>query len=488
MLITPMDHIKALLASSRMTELEFFAAQIAAWKGSPERLLQIKGVRYYENDQDILRRKRQMIDNRGTLTEVANRPNNRVVDNQYALLVDQKTGYLLSRPFSLSGENEAYKKALGSLFNREFRRKLLYLGTSALNGGIAWLFPYYDETELRFAQFPAYEILPFWADDGHERLDCALRLYEQEVYDGNAKKTVEKVELYKPDGIHRYVYDCGKLTPDDEPHAPYFMVKQGKEEKGYNWERIPLIPFRYNKGEIPLLKRVKCLQDALNLMHSDFLNVMQEQSGSSTLVLHNYDGTDLAQFRTNLALFNAVKVRDTEAGKGDVTTLELEVNPENYKVILDLLKRAIIENGRGYNAKDDKAGSDPNQLNIKSMYSDIDIDTNNMEVEFQAAFEALLWFINQYLASTGQGSFSEEDVEITFSRDVLMNESQAIQDCKASVGMLSDETIIDQHPWVKDTQKELKRVEKQKQEAVDSFGANYLPGHDAPAQGADREE
>lgn len=36
---------------------------------------------------------------------------------------------------------------------------------------------------------------------------------------------------------------------------------------------------------------------------------------------------------------------------------------------------AVIENGMGYDAKDDKLSGNPNQLNIKSMYSDIDIDS-----------------------------------------------------------------------------------------------------------------
>ena len=49
----------------------------------------------------------------------------------------------------------------------------------------------------------------------------------------------------------------------------------------------------------------------------------------------------------------------------------------------------MIENARGYDAKDDRLGGNPNQMNIQSMYSDIDLDANGMETEFQAAFEEL---------------------------------------------------------------------------------------------------
>ena len=41
-------------------------------------------------------------------------------------------------------------------------------------------------------------------------------------------------------------------------------------------------------------------------------------------------------------------------------------------------------------------------MNIQSMYSDIDLDANGMETEFQAAFEELLWFVNVHLANTGK--------------------------------------------------------------------------------------
>ena len=97
--------------------------------------------------------------------------------------------------------------------------------------------------------------------------------------------------------------------------------------------------------------------------------------------------------------------------EGGASTLEIEVNAENFKVILALLKDAIIENARGYDAKDERMGGNPNQMNIQSMYSDIDLDANGIEIEFQAAMEELLWFVNQHLANTGKGNFEGEEVK-----------------------------------------------------------------------------
>ena len=69
------------------------------------------------------------------------------------------------------------------------------------------MFPFYDKKgNLAFKHFPAYEVLPFWADDDHTILDSAIRLYPQEVWDGYTKKIIERVELFKTDGLYRYIY------------------------------------------------------------------------------------------------------------------------------------------------------------------------------------------------------------------------------------------------------------------------------------------
>ena len=123
----------------------------------------------------------------------------------------------------------------------------------------------------------------------------------------------------------------------------------------------------------------------------------------------------------------------------------------------------------GYDAKDDRLSGNPNQMNIQSMYSDIDLDANDMETEFQAAFEEILWFVNAYLFNAGKGNFDDEKVDIIFNRDILINETEAIENCQKSVGILSDETIIGQHPWIDDPQKEIERLTKQRKEEQATF-------------------
>ncbi|MCM4088757.1 phage portal protein [Clostridioides difficile] len=439
--------------------------EINKWKTSNTRKEQLQGDKYYKGEHDILRRKRTVIGEGGKLTEVKNLPNNKIVDNKYANLVDQKVNYLLGKPLTFQTENEIYNSLLKDIFNKKFLRTFKNLCEDSLNGGISWLHPYYSEDgKLSFKRFPSYEVLSFWKDSEHTILDFAVRLYEVKAYSGANEKIIEKVEVYSKEGIKRYILQGMTLIADSEsPYSSYLVVETDNIHEELNWDRIPLIPFKYNNKEIPLIKRVKSLQDGINIMLSDFENNMQEDARNTILVLQNYDGQNLGEFRKNLAQYGAVKVRTVDGAVGDLKTLEIKVNSDNYKSILEVFKKALIENGRGYDAKDDRMSGNPNQMNIQSMYSDIDLDANGMETEFQASFEELLWFVNMHLLNTGQGNYENEEVEIIFNRDILINETESITNCKNSVGLLSDETIISQHPWTIDVRQELEKKKKQEE-------------------------
>ena len=462
-----------------MTEQQFLEREIAKFKTASKRRDMFIGEQYYNGNHDIMHRRRTIIGEDGKLQEVENLPNNKVIDNQYAKIVDQKVNYLLAKPPTFETENKMYGELLNEVFNNRFLRTLRNIGEDSLNEGLAWLHPYYNEQgEFCFKRFPAYEILPFWKDADHTILDLAVRLYLVEGYEGSNKVTIEKVEVYSTNGVERYIIKNNNLIPDvDNPSASYIITMDEKgNEKAYNWSKIPLIPFKYNNKEIPLICRVKSLQDGINTILSDFQNNMQEDARNTILVLHNYDGTNLGEFRRNLAQYGVVKVKTVDGAGGDLKTLTVEVNSENYKSILELFKKALIENGRGFDAKDDRMSGNPNQMNIQSMYSDIDLDANGMETEYQASFEELLWFINVHLANTGQGNFEKEKVKIIFNRDVLINESESIANCKNSVGILSDETIVSQHPWTSDVQTELKRLEEQKQADIEQYEGTFPKG------------
>lgn len=446
-----------------ISDIQFIELELMRWKQSKQRKNMIIGERYYNNDHDILKRKRTVIGKDGELQEVKNLPNNKIIDNQYSKMVDQKVNYILGKPLTFDCENEKYVELLQKIFNNRFFRTLNNLTVNMLNCGIAWLYPYYDDNaELHFIRFEPFEILPFWKDADHTILDFAVRLYEIEVYEGMTWTIKEKVEVYYPDRIEKYDFTDGKLKPDtDNPVEHYIIHENENETNTYSWGKVPLIAFKYGARELPLINNVKGLQDSINEMLSDFKNNMQEDSRNTILIIKNYDGQNLAEFRHNLATYGAVKVKTIDGSEGGVDSLKVEVNSTNYAVILQLLKKALIENAKGYDAKDDRLSGNPNQMNIQSMYSDIDLDSDKIETEFKASFESLLEFVNIYLSEKGLGDFSNEIVNVVFNRNIMMNTTELIENCNKSLGLLSEETILTQHPWVENAKDELKRKEQE---------------------------
>lgn len=395
------------------------------------------------------------------MSPVNNLPNNRLVDNLYSRLLDQKVNYALGKPLIIATSNDDYLAQLQKIFGKEFNRQIRLLGEEAVSGGIAWLYPYYNERgEFKLKVFPAEQVLPIWTDDSHTELVEIIRVYSDQLIQRNGNiKPVDVVEIYNQSGIDRYIREGARLiVHPQKAHIAY--LKNGAGE--YAWERLPIIPFKYNAKEVPLIRRVKGLQDSLNQVLSDFQNNMEEDPRNSILVLKNYDGTDLAQFRHNLATFGVVKVTTVDGVQGGVDALRIEVDASNYQAILMQLKRAIVENGRGFDAKEERMDGDPNQMNIESMYTDIDLDVDQMETEFQVGLEQLKWFIDQHLKNIGAGDFSEESVEFFFNRDIFINEDAKIDNCVKSVGILSTKTILSRHPWVDDVQHEMKQLEEDK--------------------------
>lgn len=451
--------------------LKWLELELEAWLNSKERADQIKADMYYRDIQDIAKYKRMAIGEGGELEEVKNLPNHKVIDNQYKRLVNQKVNHLVGKPFAIDTE-EAYSKVLSKYFKKRFFKLLKSVAKDANNGGISYLYPYYDDNGVfKFKQFKSYEIKVFWRDDEHTEIDFFWRYYKKPVRFSNGHvEDIEHLEVYTIEGVRYFIYKGGRLLYDQAKGERIYnyltFVKsvggEVVEEQSFQFERIPLIPFKLNDIEHPLLKRVKSLQDGINTITTVFTNNMLEDSRNTILIIMNYDGENLGDFRHNLSTYGAIKVRSTNEEKGGVDTLQIEVNAENYKAILDIFKRAIIENGGGADVKNLNSGT-PNQMNIQSAYYDLELDTNDTETEFQDSLEQLKWFIDFDINQNGQGDFFDVDVDFIFNRDMPQDETSIIDNLVKLKGIISDEDIIKQLPFG-DSQKLIDNMKKQKEE------------------------
>jgi SPP1 family phage portal protein len=459
-------------AASAMTIEDIIRTEVDDWLLSIERRWMLIGERYYRNKPDILTRKRQIIGENGELVEVENLANNKLMHGFIRKLVDQKVGYLLSKPMSIQTDNETYLDLLSAYFNKSFLRLLQNVGKEAINKGKGWLHVYYNEQgQLSFMLIPAEQIIPLWKDAAHTELDAVIRIYDVETYEGQLKKIVTKVEFWDTNGVRRYVYEGG-LLPDVEAGEvdSHFIVSSGDTEQPMNWERVPFVCFKYNDEEQGLVELIKSLVDDYDAKKSDNSNNLEDLP-NSIYVLKGYGDEDLGKFRKNLSTYRAVKVDATQ--EGGVDTLDIKIDTEAFKTHMEMTRKDIYEFGRGVDTQSDKFGNSPSGIALKFLYADLDMDANIIESEFQASLEQLRWFIDTHLANSGAGDYSAEQVDFIFNRDILINETDAITNAKNSVGIISDETIVANHPWVTDVQAELDRLAKQRQEDMQRFADGY---------------
>ncbi len=446
----------------------FIEKEIDKFKISRKRSDMLLGERYYDGIHDIFERKRTVIGQGGELAEVDNLPNNLIVDNQYARMVDQKNNYLLSKEITFSSEDKTFLECVRNVLGPKFMKVLKGVGQDCFNCGVGYIYLYYDDFgKLSFKRFTPFEILPFWKDEEHSIFDFAVRIYEVEVYSGGREYFVEKAEIYFKEGIRRFFLKGGKLVPEGDGRIIPYISFDGSS---FDFGKVPIIAFRQNDRESPLILRVKALQDSLNAICSDFMNNMQEDARNTILVLKNYDGTNLGEFRKNLAKFGAVKVKSVDGADGGVSTLKVDINCDNFKTAAALLKSAIVENARGIDSKSEKMFGNLSRMNIQSIYSDIDLDANSMEREFKSSFEDLFYFIRFYVKNAGIGNFDFSDIKVIFNRDILINESESIDNCVKSLSILSEDSVISQHPWVDDIESEKIKKERDFYEKGRTFG------------------
>lgn len=101
----------------------------------------------------------------------------------------------------------------------------------------------------------------------------------------------------------------------------------------------------------------------------------------------------------------------------------------------------------GVDARDERFGNSPNQMNIRSMYTDLDLDANEMEAEFRKTMAELMWFVNCHIYNCGEGDFFDERMEIALRRSLPVNEGEVIENIIKSRGLVDDEVLLARHPY-----------------------------------------
>lgn len=416
-----------------------------------------ESIDYYFYKQEILNKQRLAIGENGKVTKLYNLPNTQNIDNQYAKVLDQKVNYLFSKLPSIKCEDERYQAAVAEIYDKRFLRTLNKIALESYLCGIAWLYIYKDEKGLGYKKMDSKEIIPIWTDTSHESLQALIRTYKVEEFEDGKLKERERVAFYTDEDVTIFDNSTGKL----ELLKKEYYIKDNVHNKAYSFGKIPFIYFKSNSKEQILLDKCKSIQDGINTILSNFQDNMLEDPRNTILIIKNYDGENLGEFRRNLATYGAVKVRSADGSQGGLDSLEINVNAENYQLILSLLREKLIENLGGIDLKNQKSSQAPNELNIKAMYADIELGANQIELEFTASLEHLEYFFKKI-----KGIKEDYVSDISFKRNIMVNEESLVGMIANSYGIVSKKTLLNAHPLVSDVNEELEEIKKENEDSL----------------------
>lgn len=456
------------------------------FNNSDERKLMLEGIKYYNNDSKIDDKKRY--DHCGTDSTVNDKLSNaKMHKNIMRKLTRQKVNTLLGKPYSIKTDDDNYKKLLEDVYFTKFMyRKIYNTCKEAIKEGIHWLNAYYDENgELQFRRVPGNQVKVFWADREHTKVAQLIHYYEIAIYEGDKSKTVTYADYYSSSGVIHYVKEEKGFVRDKERpveegnftlmvpqteeiknddgeviETTYKLDENGKivfEPQQMVWDRVPWIPLKYNQEETSLLKYIKSQQDSYETLLSTMVDIVIDIP-NAIKYFKGYAGADLADLTANIAKYRAVLV-DPD---GDIGSLDTTFDGTTFGELLDRIRKDAYEDGGGVDMQSDKTG-DKSGVGLKFLYSDLDLDLNELKQEMDVFFEWLLWFIDYDIRAKGGQDYSNVEVTFEYNKTNIVNESELISMINSSRDMIPDEILLPKHPFVDDVTEVEDAIERQRE-------------------------
>lgn len=426
------------------------------------------GKEYYKsNNCEIMNRNFEYFTN-GRNIQDEWRANNKIPNNFLKTLIDQKTNYSFSKEVTINNcEN------ITNIF--DINTKLRKLVKESSKKAVGWLHVYINKNgEFNTRIIPAEEVIAIFDSEFEEELIQIIRYYSIYVIEGNLKKQRYKVEIwdsekvtyYEEDSNGNYLLDMSvNINPVYHWNVNTYSLGTITESTNHSWGKVPFIPLWNNDERLTDLNPVKSHIDMFDKVISDFGNNLEDIQ-DSVIKLVNYGGmTDkLDEFLEYLKKYKVLPL-DTD-GNAEYMTIDIPI--EARKEMIDILRNCIFEFGQGVDIQKVGDGNITNVV-IRNRYAGLDLKANDFEANCKEFIMQVFWFVNEYLKNNGMKQDDLKKIEITFNRSLIINNQETVDIAQKSKGIISDKTIVSNHPWVVDAEQELQQLEEEKQANMEMY-------------------
>lgn len=391
---------------------------------------------YYLGKHDILYRK----------FNDPSKPNNHAVNNFARLIVDTSTAYFLGEPVTYLCKDKKFLEKFTEVQRDNFSIDVdAELGKLSSIYGHAYELHYMQDGVHKFKAVSPYNMFMCYSSGIEEIPLCAV-LYEEHK-DAISKEDIIFVQVFTKDSILEYQAENGeiKIPPIVRPH--YFG-------------EVPAIEYIANEERQGDFETVITLIDAYNTAVSDSINDV-EYWNDAYLLLKNLDATtqeDISAMKENRVLL--------VDGEGDARFISKNVQDTHIENIKDRLTMDIHKFSQTPNLNDEQFATNLSGVAIKYKMLGLENKTAIKERKFTSALIKRVSLIRNILNLRGN-NFAFEYVEPVFTRNLPANLVELGDLVSKIRGLVSDETLRSQLPFVLDNEEEEKRLEKEKESQMD---------------------
>lgn len=384
---------------------------------------------YYDGIQEITAK---------TVTDVS-KPCNKTVTNYCKNIVDNYTGYLIGKDISYTS-NEDIKSIQDILNYNDVSSVDAELLTNALIYGVAYEIQYIDEDgKERFKVLDSKECIPIHDSSLNENLKYVIRYYPINTIE-DEKKVEYIVEVYDEFTVSKY-----KTAGD---FASFAFI----ESIPHYFRQVPISIFALNKKQASIFDCIISLQDAYNTLLSSEIDDF-EAFCDAYLVLKGVtaDAQDIALMKENRVL-----LLDAEA---QASYLSKSISDTQIENMLRNINDNIHKIANSPDFSDEKLLA---QSGIAMRYKLVGFENqaSAIEKQFKKLLQRRFELLANILAVKGEDIW--RDINIIFTRNLPINHLEIAQQINLLRGLVSDETLLTQLPFITDAVAELEKLSKQK--------------------------
>lgn len=405
----------------------------------------VKLANYYEGEHDIL----------GRTLEDKSKPNNKLVINKAGYITDTITGYFMGKPISYNSENDQMMTDVADIFNcnDESDHNAELAKTMSIKGRAFELLYVDEDANLRFVEVEPENMIYVESNDANPVPLLAARIYD--IDDVILDTRTRMLDAYT--STETYTFRVQHSTTTSQTTQDGALMQVG-EPIPHVFGDVPVVRYQNNKEMRGDFEGVLSLIDAYNLSQSETMNDFEYFTDAYLLLIGmNADKKDIAEAKQN----RVIMLDENGQAQWLIKNIN-DVAVENYKNRLQADLHGISKTP---DLSDENFSGNLTGVAISYKIWGMEQLTSIKERKFKKGLQRRIDLICNFLAAKGK-NYDWRDVEIVFSRNMPQNVKEIVDTAVVLKGIVSDETLLSQLPFVEDVSLEIERLAEQNEGMV----------------------